>query len=473
MVRPNVNKPNMSLIYMNGPQIEKQDNSTYPMLPPPGPKPNGTGLIGKKNIPVSPVQSLKTLSLFPSGLDHAYASNRSDKVTVEILTKEIQSLKQILTLHLNLIEQQSKKIELKDQELLALREEHEFLKKKNSNTPEPISLDLKPVKCDCLVKQIDSGTQTDIPDTESEHQSRTLPPVKKRRRTVSSHENINKQGKSLHRRATSENNTRDSNLNSSTSNTPHTQLLKKSKRILSKKSNLCQGKHGKGSVLTSCEEYFSSPEYWGDMTRSYNPNLSAIEMDTKPVTRSSRDMSDGVGCSSWLNDRMDSTVSVQVPSWRIVELSPLYDAEGTEDTSDAVYEKRHRKFELEEKRQRRWEEKEFRNQQYREKLKANRLRTARGREEKPKSQIIAEHVFKFFDPYQIEQIDIVDELPVIAFGNNMPHFKHEEFQLNLDLNSIVAERTNDRGSRLRRRPQKIETRSLRNNSRHSVPEHGT
>jgi hypothetical protein len=28
------------------------------------------------------------------------------------------------------------------------------------------------------VKQIDSGTQTDIPDTESEHQSRTLPPVK-------------------------------------------------------------------------------------------------------------------------------------------------------------------------------------------------------------------------------------------------------------------------------------------------------
>lgn len=120
-------QPNMSLIYMNGPQIEKQDNSTYPMLPPPGPKPNGTGLIGKKNIPVSPVQSLKTLSLFPSGLDHAYASNRSDKVTVEILTKEIQSLKQILTLHLNLIEQQSKKIELKDQELLALREEHEFV----------------------------------------------------------------------------------------------------------------------------------------------------------------------------------------------------------------------------------------------------------------------------------------------------------------------------------------------------------
>lgn len=96
----------MSFVYSNGPPAERKDNPNYTT----GSNPN------------------KNTSLFT---DHAYASNRSDKTTVELLTKEIQSLKQILTLHLNLIEQQSKKIECKDQKLVSLREEIEIVSKNN------------------------------------------------------------------------------------------------------------------------------------------------------------------------------------------------------------------------------------------------------------------------------------------------------------------------------------------------------
>ncbi|KAL1449308.1 hypothetical protein WDU94_000509 [Cyamophila willieti] len=397
----------MSVVFLNGPQVDSKDMPTFDMLPPSESKSNSSISV-RKNIFMPVSQSVPKTSLFPSGFDHAYASSRSDKATVQLLTKEIQSLKQILTLHLNLIEQQAKKIESKDQELLSLKEEHEFLKKKILDTQKPASAD-KSLNCNCDVDLTDIATQTE----NIEDEKKTLP-VKRRRHTVSSNENNTVQGKSKHRRAVSENIPRDATT--SVGLQPQ-----KTKWNLRKKVETVQELRMKESILTSNEEYFTSPEYWTEQARDYK----------KP---------DAPGCSSWLNDNVDPNVPVQVPSWRVAELSPSRDAEGIEDISDAVYEKRHRKYELEEKRQRRWEEKEFRNQQYREKLKANRLRTARGREDKAKTALITDDGFKTFDPYLIEQIDIVSELPVIAFGNNVPKFNKEEFQLSPELIAVVEKR---------------------------------
>uniref|UniRef100_A0A8D8WW76 Male-specific lethal 1 homolog n=1 Tax=Cacopsylla melanoneura TaxID=428564 RepID=A0A8D8WW76_9HEMI len=396
----------MSVVFINGPQVESKDMPTFDMLPLSEPKSNSSISV-RKNIFMPVGQSTPKPAVFPSGFDHAYASSRSDKATVQLLTKEIQCLKQILTLHLNLIEQQAKKIESKDQELLSLREEHEFLKKKFVDAEKPASLD-KSLDCNCDVDLTNVSTQTEV----FEDQKKTLP-VKRRRHTVSSNENNAVQRKSKHRRAVSENTPRDTN--SSASLQPQ-----KTKWNLRSKSDSVQESGMIESILTSSEEYFTSPEYWTEQAREYiKPNAP--------------------GSSSWLSDSVDPNIPVQVPSWRVADLSPSRDAEGIEDISDAVYEKRHRKYELEEKRQRRWEEKEFRNQQYREKLKANRLRTARGREE-AKNSLITDDSFKTFDPYMIEQIDIVSELPVIAFGNNIPKFNKEEFQLSSDLIAGIAKR---------------------------------
>lgn len=357
---------------------------------------------------MSPIDSnYKNSLVFPSGLDHAYASNRSDKATVEFLTKEIQSLKQILTLHLNLIEQQSKKIESKDQALLSLQEELEFIKKKMKKEN-----DLKSPDCSYHVKQIHVGAQTELTADEN----KSVAPVRKNRRhTVSSNENNAKLCKTLHRRTTSENDTRYS------SSQP--QLSKRVRRNSNKNSNISQRKYNSRNMMKSSKEYFSSPEYW--ITMNHSVETATVKSEQSKET----------ACSSTQDDL------VEVPSWRVVELSPLHDPEGIEDISDAVYEKRHRKYELEEKRQRRWEEKEFRNQQYKEKLKANRMQTTRGREEKARMDLIAEHVFNFFDPQKIEEIEIVNELPVIAFGNNMPDLGRHEFQLNIDFDKITAEQT--------------------------------
>lgn len=356
----------------------------------------------------SPTDTLyKHSIIFPSGLDHAYASNRSDKATVECLTKEIQSLKQILTLHLNLIEQQSKKIESKDQALLLLQEELEFIKKKIKKENE-----LESSECSYHAKQIDFGAQTEL----GTNDSKSVASVRKNRRhTVSSNENNAKLSKTLHRRTTSENDTRYS-----TSVSLQPPLAKRLRRNSNKNSNSSEQKDNLRSMMKSNKEYFSSPEYWTSTNHSHHIPVKS-EQTKEPVCNSSQDD------------------LVEVPSWRVVELSPLHDPEGIEDISDAVYEKRHRKYELEEKRQRRWEEKEFRNQQYKEKLKANRMQTARGREDKTREDIIADHVFSFFDPQKIEEIEIVNELPVIAFGSNMPNMARQEFQLTLDFEKITAD----------------------------------
>lgn len=398
----------MSRIYLNGLQVQNGHLNSIP-----------TSYHQKQNTNMQPIYNVT--SLFPSGFDHAYASNRSDKATVELLTKEIQNLKQILTIHLNLIEQQSKKIESKDQALLSLQDELQFLKRLNAQ--KRIN-DQKSIACICSKNQLSIETQTEL----LVNDSRKVAPVKKRRRhTVSSNETA-KNRKTLHRRTTSENDTKDPTY--CTRATSHTQLVTKSKRTMNKKSKGCRMKSIQRDVMTSSEPYFISLPYWGDIECVGSTVVVKHDPDT-------------AGCSSWDNDTSDS--SVKVPSWRFVDLSPVYDPEGTEDTSDAVYEKRHRKYELEEQRQRRWEEQEFRNQLYKEKLKANRMRTARGaRKEKPSSPLPAEDMFNSFDPNLIEAIEIVDELPITAFGVSMPFIFQEEFDLPNNINETALETTKKR-----------------------------
>ncbi|KAF2352680.1 PEHE domain [Trinorchestia longiramus] len=60
--------------------------------------------------------------------------------------------------------------------------------------------------------------------------------------------------------------------------------------------------------------------------------------------------------------------SVEIPSWRVSALTPLYIMEGTENLEDEVFTKRHHKLEQDEKRRKRWDLQRLREQRQYEKL---------------------------------------------------------------------------------------------------------
>lgn len=120
--------------------------------------------------------------------------------------------------------------------------------------------------------------------------------------------------------------------------------------------------------------------------------------------------------------------SLEIPSWSIKERhQSSYSIEGTEDLTNDTFTKRHTKFETDERRRKKWDVQRLREQKQVERLKKRYLKDEYGE----KDQKLEHKSITSFYPSadNIKYIQIVEELPVLAFGEPIPCLPESDFAL--------------------------------------------
>lgn len=120
--------------------------------------------------------------------------------------------------------------------------------------------------------------------------------------------------------------------------------------------------------------------------------------------------------------------NLEIPSWTECELVPCYTVDADmEDLSDEAFQKRHQKWEVNEKRRKRWDVQRLREVRTVEKLKQRymkeELQEMRLKTGKPLTQSF------YPDVDSLKFIQIVDDLPVLAFGEPIPCLPATDFAL--------------------------------------------
>lgn len=121
--------------------------------------------------------------------------------------------------------------------------------------------------------------------------------------------------------------------------------------------------------------------------------------------------------------------SLEIPSWTTKERTYhcAYPVEATEEMTDDTFTKRHTKFETDERRRKKWDVQRLREQKQVERLKKRYLKD----EYDEKEQKMEHKSITSFYPSadQIKYIQIVEELPVLAFGEPIPSIPETDFAL--------------------------------------------
>uniref|UniRef100_A0A336MKV7 CSON002572 protein n=1 Tax=Culicoides sonorensis TaxID=179676 RepID=A0A336MKV7_CULSO len=121
--------------------------------------------------------------------------------------------------------------------------------------------------------------------------------------------------------------------------------------------------------------------------------------------------------------------SLEIPSWSIKERNQLvYSIEGTENMTDEIFLKRHAKFETDERRRKKWDVQRLREQKQIERLKKRYLKDEY--EDQDHLKLESKTITSFYpSPENIQYIQIVEELPVLAFGEPIPSIPEADFSL--------------------------------------------
>lgn len=113
--------------------------------------------------------------------------------------------------------------------------------------------------------------------------------------------------------------------------------------------------------------------------------------------------------------------AIEVPTWRVNPVASAYSMEGTENLDDEVYNRRHHKLEVDERRRKRWDMQALREQKRLERLR----RRMEPEAEKPPA---CPRTF-CGSPRHVQVIEVVECLPVAAFGQPLPHLEPTDFSL--------------------------------------------
>ncbi|XP_076753980.1 male-specific lethal 1 homolog [Xylocopa sonorina] len=409
---------------------------------------------------------------FPCDFDHMYASMtdggapaavtatsalgvsplRGNEPRQNDLT-EVKHLKELLLLHLDLIQQQSEQIVTKDKLLAALRQENETLK-------------LRLERMDRRVNLQKLRSESNENSIASEHIGACSPPTVNSVNVPSTSE--------LHRGIQSENNNSQYNesfkirLNTSggittvkqepndnqskhetkieTGNDIRLEWEEKKKRrtdpvplssgskrkrgvscsstisndtsstvqdrILTQESNRKGDR--KGKPLTKKESFLTTEEHY--YTAVGDPNYTLSLKEPNPV---------------------ENDTSLEVPNWRVKIYTSCYTMEGTENLDDEIFNKRHLKLENDERRRKRWDVQRIREQRHIEKLKQRQERQNHQatcyntNHTGPCPSAIEEETVSSLWPdlEQIQSLQVDPQLPVTAFGAPIPSFSPSEFSL--------------------------------------------
>ncbi|XP_076223930.1 male-specific lethal 1 homolog [Nomia melanderi] len=409
---------------------------------------------------------------FPCDFDHMYASMtdggapvaatatsalgvsplRGNEPRQNDLT-EVKHLKELLLLHLDLIQQQSEQIVTKDKLLAALRQENETLKlrlermdrrvnlqklrsenNENSITSEHIGACSPPsinsvnvpstseihrnVQAENNNSQYNesfkirlntSGGITTVKQEPNDNQGKLEAKIetgsdirleweeRKKRRS----DPISLSGGNKRKRGVS----CSSTISNDTSSTVQDKVLThETTRKGDRKGKLLAKKQ---SFLTTEEHYYTAV---GD------PNYTLSLKEPSP---------------------MESDTSLEVPNWRVKIYTSCYTMEGTENLDDEIFNKRHLKLENDERRRKRWDVQRIREQRHIEKLKQRQERQNHQatcyntNHTGPCPSTIEEEAVSSLwpDMEHIQSLQVDAQLPVTAFGAPIPSFTPSEFSL--------------------------------------------
>ncbi|KZC08712.1 PREDICTED: male-specific lethal 1 homolog [Dufourea novaeangliae] len=134
---------------------------------------------------------------------------------------------------------------------------------------------------------------------------------------------------------------------------------------------------------------------------------------------------------------MESDTSLEVPNWRVKIYTSCYTMEGTENLDDEIFNKRHLKLENDERRRKRWDVQRIREQRHIEKLKQRQERQNHQatcyntNHTGPCPSAVEEEAMSSLWPdiEQIQSLQVDSQLPVTAFGAPIPSFSPSEFSL--------------------------------------------
>lgn len=120
--------------------------------------------------------------------------------------------------------------------------------------------------------------------------------------------------------------------------------------------------------------------------------------------------------------------SLEIPSWSIKERpQSSYSLEVTENLSDDTFTKRHSKFEIDERRRKKWDVQRLREQKQVERLKKRYLKDEY---EEKEPNLEYKSITSFYpSPENIKYIQIVEDIPVLAFGEPIPSIPEGDFKL--------------------------------------------
>ncbi|CAH1712065.1 unnamed protein product [Chironomus riparius] len=133
------------------------------------------------------------------------------------------------------------------------------------------------------------------------------------------------------------------------------------------------------------------------------------------------------------NKSFEGDVNLEIPKWIERDLTPSPTNEikniPVEDTSDEAYLKRHLKYEADERRRKKWDQQRIREQKNIERLKKRHLKEEYA-EMMSQNNKIQKTLTSFFpDVKTIKFIQISDDLPISAFGEQIPKLIPKDFTL--------------------------------------------
>ncbi|KOX67159.1 Male-specific lethal 1-like 1 [Melipona quadrifasciata] len=409
---------------------------------------------------------------FPCDFDHMYASMtdsgapavatatsalgvsplRGNEPRQNDLT-EVKHLKELLLLHLDLIQQQSEQIVTKDKLLAALRQENETLKLRLERMDRRVNLQkLRSENNENSIVSEHIGVcssptinSVNVPSTSELHRniqsennnsqynesfkirlntSGGITTVKQEPNdNQSKHETKIETGNDI-RLEWEEKKKRRTDSTSISSGSKRKRGVSCSSTISNDTSSTVQDKtlgqennrksDRKGKLLTKKESFLTTEEHYYTAVGDPNYTLNLKEPNL-----------------------VESDTSLEVPNWRVKIYTSCYTMEGTENLDDEIFNKRHLKLENDERRRKRWDVQRIREQRHIEKLKQRQERQNHqatcyntNHTGPCPSTVEEEAVLSLWpDVEQIQSLQVDPQLPIAAFGAPIPSFTPSEFSL--------------------------------------------
>ncbi|XP_069679116.1 male-specific lethal 1 homolog [Periplaneta americana] len=385
--------------------------------------------------------------------DHMYAS-LTEGTTVQKDGAEVKHLKELLLLHLDLIQQQSEQLVTKDKQLSALRQENETLRQRLERMDRRVTLQkhrevseiFVPSSGGCISPPTasppfatggpslligSSGTSIIECDTETI----TIP--------------LDTIDSTIHNVAVvnnSETSPIKDNQNIVGSPRSSWEIAKRRRRGDTENTNTAGGSDGRRKRLaswTSVNSDVLSHDGRNSVTKETGEHK---RMQKRLRTKGGPTKKDSVLTTNtlyytpvgeselpWGTEECKLSGHVEVPSWRIRVYTSCYTMEGTENLDDEVFNKRHQRLEIDERRRKRWDVQRIREQRQVERLKQREMASARRGSAGGSSSHLSdgEEPLSSLWPQldDAEFLEVSECVPVAAFGLPITKFTASEFSL--------------------------------------------